>query len=185
MEKTMIGKSLIAAMPTAVVGALVDGNPNYLTIGAHGLVSMNPLMLFISLNRAHYTNAGIIANGYFSVNYPSKAQSQKTDYVGLVSGKDTDKSNVFTAFYGSVNKAPMIKEFPACILCKMTNMMDLPNNEVFVGEIIETWVNDDCLSNDKPDIRKISPLVLAGNGYYEIGQKVANAFADGRALIKN
>jgi flavin reductase (DIM6/NTAB) family NADH-FMN oxidoreductase RutF len=184
MGKSLVGKSSILAMPTVVAGALVNGKPNYLTLGAFGLMSVNPPMLYISVNKAHFTNTGIKANGYYSVNFPSKEQAQKTDYVGLVSGKDTDKSGVFTAFYGSVNKAPMIKEFPACVLCKVTSMVDLPNNEVFIGEIVETWVNNDCLTEGKPDIRKINPLVLAGGGYCEIGNKVADAFSSGRALIK-
>lgn len=34
----------------------------------------------------------------------------ETDYVGLVSGRDTDKSTVFKSFLGSVDKAPLITD---------------------------------------------------------------------------
>lgn len=184
MEKTMVGKSYIGPMPTVVAGALVNGKPNYITLGAFGLISVNPAMLYISCNKAHYTNSGIKANGYFSVNFPSREQVQKTDYVGLVSGRESDKSKTFTAFYGSVDKAPMIKEFPENMLLKVTQVIDTPSNEVFIGEIVETWINNDCLLEGKPDLLKVNPLILAGGGYYEIGNKVGNAFSDGRMLIK-
>jgi flavin reductase (DIM6/NTAB) family NADH-FMN oxidoreductase RutF len=167
-----------------VAGVLVNGKPNYLTLGAFGLISVNPPMLYISCNKAHYTNAGIKASGYFSVNFPSRDQVQKTDYVGLVSGKEVDKSNLFTPFYGSLDKAPMIQEFPANVLLKLVNVVDTPSNEVFIGEIVETWVNNDCISEGKPDLLKVNPLILAGGAYCEIGNKVGNAFSDGRALIK-
>ena len=183
MAKKMTGKAHIGTNPTVIVGALVNGKPNYLTLGHSGGMSVNPPIVYASCNKAHYTNAGIKENGYFSVNLPSKDLVQKTDYVGLVSGKDTDKSGVFTSFYGSVDKAPMIEECPACILCKVIDMVDLPNNEVFIGEIVETYVNEDCLTDDKPDVRKLDPILLA-DGYCRVGERCGNAFADGRALMK-
>ena len=183
MDKKMIGKAHIVTNPTVIVGALVKGKINYLTLGHCGAMSMNPPVVYISCNKAHYTNAGIKENGYFSVNIPSPDLVLKTDYVGLVSGKDTDKSDVFTAFYGSVDKAPMVDECRACILCKLIDTVDLPNNEIFIGEIVETYVNEDCLTDEKQDIRKIDPILLA-DGYSRLGEKCGNAFADGRALIK-
>lgn len=56
-----------------------------------------------TMNKVHYTNACIKENSYFSVNIPSDKVVQKMDYVGLVSGRDMDKSGVFTAFYASVD----------------------------------------------------------------------------------
>jgi flavin reductase (DIM6/NTAB) family NADH-FMN oxidoreductase RutF len=183
MAKKMVGKSHIGTNPTVIVGALVDGKPNYLTLGHCGGMSMNPPIVYVSCNKAHYTNAGIKENGYFSVNLPSRDLVQKTDYIGLVSGRDVDKSGVFTAFYGSADKAPMIEECPACILCKVIETINLPNNDVFIGEIVETYIDEDCLSDDKPDVCKIDPILLAGGGYCRVGERCGNAFADGKALM--
>ena len=59
MEKTMIGKSPIGPSPSVIAGALVNGKPNYLTLGSYGGMSINPPLVYISVNKAHYTNAGI------------------------------------------------------------------------------------------------------------------------------
>jgi flavin reductase (DIM6/NTAB) family NADH-FMN oxidoreductase RutF len=184
MEKQMIGKSHIGPNRAIIVGALVNGKANYLTLGHCGEMAMNPAIVYISMNKAHFTNAGIKENGYFSLNIPSKSVVQKMDYVGLVSGRDVDKSGVFKAFFGSVDKAPMIEECPANILCKVIKTVDLPNNDVFIGEIVETYVSPDCLTEGKPDIKKINPVLLSGGKYYQLGIECGNAFSDGKVLIK-
>ncbi len=184
MEKEMIGKIRVGVTTAAIIGALVNGKPNYLTIGNYGNLSPRPPTIYISVNKVHYTNAGIKENGYFSVNLPSKELVEKTDYVGLVSGKNTDKSGVFKAFYGTVEKAPMIEECPVNILCQLVQTVDLPTQEVYIGEVVETYVNKTCITDGKPDIKKINPLALAGGFYWELGNKVGKSFTDGKVLIK-
>src|SRR5450756_528217 len=140
MEKVNIGKETAGITPAIIAGAIVNGKPNYLAMGNYGGICPRPRQVCISVNKAHYTNAGIKANGYFSVNIPSKDLEQKVDYVGLVSGKDTDKSKLFTTFYGSIDKAPLIQECPVNIVCKLIQTVDLPTQEIFIGEVVETWV---------------------------------------------
>jgi len=137
-------------------------------------------MVYISVNKVHNTNSGIKENGYFSVNIPSKDLLEKTEYVGQVSGRDVDKSGVFSAFYGSVKKAPMIEECPVNILCKLTNIVDLPNNEVFIGEIVETYVSKNSVVDGEPDVKKIDPLILAGGSYRVLGRVAGVAFTGRR-----
>ncbi len=184
MAKVMIGKTSVRPAPVVIAGALVNGKANYLTLGGCGTMSMSPLLVYIAVNKAHYTNAGIKENGYFSVNLPSADMAVITDYVGLVSGRDTDKSGVFTSFYGSVKKAPMIEECPVNMLCKVYDTLILPNNEVFIGEIVETYVNADCLDDKAPDMKKINPMMLAGGSYWSLGEVVGAAYKDGKTMIK-
>lgn len=174
----------MGASPAVIAGAIVGGKANYLTLGGFGGMSIDPPMAYITVNKAHYTNSGIVENGYYSVNMPSAGMAVKTDYVGLVSGRDTDKSGVFKSFYGSVRKAPMIEECPVNMLCKLYKTVDLPNNDVFIGEIVETHVNAECMNGKIPDIRRIDPLLLGDGAYWSLGDVVGAAFEDGRALIK-
>jgi Conserved protein/domain typically associated with flavoprotein oxygenases, DIM6/NTAB family len=181
MEKVMIGKKMVGAAPVVIAGAIVDGKANYITLGGFGLISLAPPIVYITLAKSHYTNVGIKENGYFSVNVPSSDLVQKTDYVGLVSGRDNDKSDVFTPFFGSVDKAPMIRECHVNMLCKVIDQIDLPNNDVFLGEILEVYVSGDCLMDGKPDVKKINPLILAGGLYFELGNIVGTAYRDGKS----
>jgi flavin reductase (DIM6/NTAB) family NADH-FMN oxidoreductase RutF len=80
-------------MPTTIIGALVNGRQNYATIAHVGIMDHESISL--SMAKIHYTNAGIKAHGTFSVNIPSTDLVEKTDYCGLVSDRDADKSTVF------------------------------------------------------------------------------------------
>src|SRR3972149_3279831 len=180
----MLAPRSISASPAVIAGALVNGKPNYITLGSYGGMPINPAIVYISINKSHYTNAGIKENAYFSVNIPSKDLAAATDYVGIVSGKDVDKSTVFKAFYGSVNKAPMIEECPVNILCKLINTVDLPRNEVFIGEIVETWVAKAYVEDGKPDFKKINPLILGGGNYWELGSLVGASRVIGKTFTK-
>ena len=183
MSKINIGTIPASVSPTVIAGAIVNGKANYLTLGGCGGMSRSPPLMYITLNKAHYTNAGIREHGWFSVNLPSRDLVVKTDYVGLVSGKDTDKSGVFTSFYGKAGNAPMIEECPVNILCKLYQTVDLPSNDVFIGEVIETYVDERLMSDGRPDMRKIDPLVLGGGAYWALGDIVGTAYKDGQALI--
>lgn len=180
----MIGNTRVSVATVVIAGALVDGRANYLTLGGCGGMSLSPPLLYITSNKSHYTNSGIKENGYFSVNIPSTDMEVNTDYVGLVSGRDTNKSGVFTAFYGSIKKTPMVEECPVNMLCKVYQTLDLPNNEVIIGEIVETYVNAECLNGKVPDMKKINPMMLSGNSYWSLGDIIGTAYKDGRALIK-
>jgi flavin reductase (DIM6/NTAB) family NADH-FMN oxidoreductase RutF len=193
-EKVMVGKMPALAVPVAIVGATVNGKANFNTLGCFGLVSVIKPMVFIMSGKSHYTNAGIRESGYFSVNIPSKGQMRETDYVGIVSGSKTDKSGVFATFEGSVPGVPMIRECPVNLLCKVIRSAELPNeptaivSEFFIGEVLEAYVDGNCLTDGKPDIGKINPLLLASAGsqiqYMCLGEPVGMAYNEGKALIK-
>ena len=185
MEKVMVGKMTVGATPAIIAGAMVNGKPNFLTMGNYGGISPRPVpIVYISANKVHYTNAGIKENGYFTINWPTRELVQKTDYIGLVSGRDVDKSGLFKVFFGSVDKAPMIEECPVNIACKVIQTVDLPTQEVFIGEVVETFVNAECCDGEKPVLENISPLMLGLGFYWELGNKAGNAFSDGKALIQ-
>ena len=100
---------------------------------------------------------------------PPAALVKETDYCGLVSGRTTDKSTVFSGFYGKEKHAPMIRECPANAVCKVVKTVELPNNEVFIGEVVEYYVDTPCLTDNTPDPKKIDPLLLAGRWSPETG----------------
>lgn len=147
-------------VPICIAGTVINKKINYATYGSFGLLSPRPkTYIYIGSQRSRYTNTGIKENGYFSVNIPTVEQMQKTDYVGIVSGRNTDKSTVFSSFFGSVDKAPMISECPVNMVCKLVKTVDLPDRDIFIGEVLETYVNNECVSDELLDYEKINPLL--------------------------
>jgi flavin reductase (DIM6/NTAB) family NADH-FMN oxidoreductase RutF len=183
MKKLKIKNYPIGPFPTVLAGADVNGKPNYATIGACGVVCQEPV-LYISLKSTHYTTIGVKKNGYFSVNIPSADMVQKTDYCGIVSGKTADKSMLFTAFYDEQGKAPLISECPLNFLCKVIQTSPIFDFEMFFGEIVSVYANEQSLTDGKPDPLKINPMIIMGSSYWNFGQAVGNAFKEGAVYMK-
>jgi flavin reductase (DIM6/NTAB) family NADH-FMN oxidoreductase RutF len=72
-------------------------------------------MLGICVNKINASHEAITDTGEFSVNLLSTEMVEITDYTGLVSGKRTDKSDLFEVYYGELKSAPLIKSCPLSI----------------------------------------------------------------------
>ena len=186
MEKREIGtKNYLYPMPVTLVGANQRGRPNYLAVAWCSMVNQNPPFILVALNKSHYTNIGIRQNGSFSVNIPSSDMSQITDYCGLVSGHKVDKSKLFETFYGKLGTAPMITACPINIECKLIRTVELVDHEAFIGQIVAVYSEEKYLTDDLPDIEKISPIVLSmhDNRYRSPGKPLARAWEAGREYV--
>jgi flavin reductase (DIM6/NTAB) family NADH-FMN oxidoreductase RutF len=187
MKKTLGGINVLYPTPTVIVGAVVDGKPNFITIAHIGIVNhAKPHLISISMGKVHYTNAGIRENKEFSVSIPSEKLVVETDYVGIVSGKKVDKSGVFDLFYGSLAKAPMIKACPICMECRLFDTYDTPTHDLFIGEIVETHADESVLTDGKVDVSKVRPLLFDMNSvkYWSIGSAVAGCWNVGKQMKK-
>lgn len=180
MEKIKIRNyPMVNPTPIVITGADVNGKPNFATIGAFGVVCMEPIF-YISLKSTHYTTIGVKESGFFSINIPSVDMVKKTDYCGMVSGKAIDKSELFTPFYDESGNAPMISEAPMNFLCKVIKIVSICGFDMFFGEIMSTFVNEQCLTNGIPDPLKINPTLAMGLNYYSFGQTIGGVFKEGR-----
>lgn len=187
MEKINIGKNgFVYPMPVALLGTKTGDKPNFMTLGWVMRASMEPPLLTVSVNKNHQTNHAINKNKTFSINFPSTDLIEKTDYCGLVSGKNTDKSDLFKVFYGNLETAPMIEECPISLECKLMDSYEMPTSTLFIGEIVGTYTEEHYLTDNNPDIQKINPAVLTmpDNNYWKVGTKLAKAWNIGLNLKK-
>jgi flavin reductase (DIM6/NTAB) family NADH-FMN oxidoreductase RutF len=184
-EKINIGaNAFLYPMPMVLVGTQVEGRANFMAVAWTSRVNWSPPIMAVALNQGHYTPTGIQECQTFSINIPNVDLMARTDYCGLVSGKETDKSDVFDLFYGELGNAPMIKECPLCIECKLVDVVPLPSHYLFLGQVEATYADQDCLTDGKPDIQKINPFVLTmpDNNYWGVGPHVGKAWSTGKEL---
>lgn len=176
----------IYPMPVVLAGAVVGGRANFLAVGWISRVNYRPPMLAMALNKTHYTNGGIREHKEFSVNVPGLNLLEKVDYCGLVSGREADKSKLFDVFYGTLRSAPLIRECPLSLACTLVEVVSLPSNDLFTGEIVEAYAEESALTAGSPDIRKMQPftLTMPDNTYWKIGDKAGKAWDAGRKLMR-
>lgn len=184
MAKIDLGaKHFLYPQPAVIVGATVNGKPNWLTIAWCGVMQGEPPIIEVALMKSRYSLAGIKENKSFSVNVPSGELVAATDYVGIVSGHKTDKSGVFKTFYGELETAPMIEECPINMECRLIDVLDYEGtHEIMVGEIVKTYANEECLTDGVPDVKKVDPVIFStgDHNYWRIGEHLGNAFSTGK-----
>lgn len=192
MKKIALGpQTLIYPMPAFLIGASVDGKPNFMTAAWSGIAASTPPMITVALQHHRYTLKGIKENGAFSVNVPSAKLAKETDYCGLVSGTtktDKVKECNFKIFYGKAKNAPLIEQCPLNLECKVVHLLTLGSHCLVIGQIEEVYASDDCLTNGEPDPVKIDPITFvtgANKAYFRIGEKIGPAFEMGLDIKKS
>ena len=188
MGKIMIApQPLIGTTPTVLVGTMVEGKPNFMTVAWCGVANSLPPMVSVSIRPQRYTFHGMIASREFSINIPSVDQVKEADYCGITSGAKVDKVAVcgFKIFYGALKNAPLIEQCPVNLACRLEHVLELGSHQLVIGIVQETHVTDTCLNDGRPDFRQIRPIVFASTTpaeYFAFGESVGRAFVVGRQL---
>lgn len=182
---TMGAETLLYPMTMTIIGSNVNNTPNYMAVGWCTIIDQSPAMFLFSTQRTRHTVEGILENGTFSVNIPNSKLAKLTDYVGIYSGKKVNKASLFTNFYGKLKTTPMIEECPINMECKLVKTVKFEtDHELFIGKIVETYVNEDCITNNFPDAKKIDPLLITpkDNHYWTINDIIGKAWNIGKNL---
>jgi flavin reductase (DIM6/NTAB) family NADH-FMN oxidoreductase RutF len=183
MEKISLGAHpYIYPMPTVIVGTLIEGEPNFITVSYIGVVQHKPPMVSITLIDKHFTNLGISTNKTFSINIPDTSMLAITDFVGMHSGDSIDKASLFSIFYGELNNAPMIYETPLNLECKLIDSINLNNGSlIYLGEIVQTYCLKKYIRKGYPYMKKLDPILFSinSNSYYNVGRRIGWAWKSG------
>jgi len=125
------------------------------------------------------------------VNTPSEEMIAGTDYCGIVSGKEADKSEVFDVFYGELKTAPMISKAPLNLECKLIKTIATKEltgaekgHELFIGEIVSAYAEEEYLTEGEPDISKINTFTYSMKKYWKMGEEIAKAWEVGKKYMK-
>ncbi len=188
MNKVSMGpRPLLYPTPAVLVGAQVDGIPNFMTAAWCGVASSNPPMIAVAIQPRRYTYQGIRQNMTFSINIPSTAMVKEVDYCGIVSGSKFDKREAcrFTVFYGKLDTAPLVEQCPVNLECRVAHILDLGSHTLVLGGVEDSHVSESCLTEGQPDVAKIDPLVFTmapARQYQGLGGVIAKAFSIGEEL---
>ena len=186
MKKAIGPQTLLYPMPAVLVGALVNGKPNFMTAAWCGIAASKPPAISVALQPARFTLKGISANRTFSINIPSADLVEKVDYCGIYSGHKVDKSQIFKVDYGKLKTAPLIQECPVNLECQVIHSLELGSHILFVGEITEAYVKEESLTDEKADSSKIDPLIYTTGAqqYQRLGEVVGRAWKVGKKKKK-
>jgi flavin reductase (DIM6/NTAB) family NADH-FMN oxidoreductase RutF len=188
MAKVQMGPGTnIYPMPTLLVGANVDGKPNFMAVAWGNIANAEPPMAAVAIRPGRHTRIGIEQNKTFSVNIPSADLVKEADYCGITSGAKVDKVQAcrFSVFYSKVGTAPMIEQCPINLECRVLHALELGSHVLYIGQIEEVHASSDCLTGGRIDLDKVKPFAFLADPskhYHAMGDSLAKAFSIGREL---
>jgi flavin reductase (DIM6/NTAB) family NADH-FMN oxidoreductase RutF len=187
--KTSLGaRPLIYPTPVFAVGTYdAGGRPNVMTVAWGGICCSKPPCLSIAVRKATYTYGNLVERKAFTASIASTDHVGAVDYFGLASGRDVDKFEAagLTPARSELVDAPYVAEFPLVLECKVVHVAELGLHTLFVGEILDVKIDEDCVDADgKPNAALVRPFMWTPgeNIYYAVGESVGRGFSVGKGL---
>ncbi len=185
MRKNLGAKPLTYPQPVYIIATYgEDGTPNAMNAAWGGISEMKEISLCIGPRKKTIQN--ILKRKAFTVSMAEAGQVVSCDYVGIVSGnKVTDKfaKAGFHVVQSEFVDAPLIEELSVALECRLIDYN--PKTSILRGEIVNVSVDERVIDeNGKVDASKVVPIIFDpfNNEYLKIGEKIGNAFSDGKQL---
>jgi flavin reductase (DIM6/NTAB) family NADH-FMN oxidoreductase RutF len=185
-------ETILLPSPVLIIGTYGSrGRPNIMNAAWGGIASSKPPCISVSLREATLTYHNIRQAEAFTVNFPSEKHVREADFVGMVSGREHDKfkETRLTPEKSKLVNAPIVREFPYALECKLVRRVELGLHTMFIGEIVGMVADSEVLNpNQFPDIEKVRPMLWGSFGslaYYGIGDKLGDTFSVGKELQRS
>jgi len=188
MKKSLGAATLAQPAPLWCIGSYDEQEkPNLMAAAWGGICCSEPPCVTVSLQKVRYSYASIMKRKAYTVNVPSAQYAREADYVGIASGKNTNKfaKTGLTPVRSDLVDAPYVKEFALVLECKVIHVYDIGLHTLFIGEIMDVKADEKILSEDgKIDLSKLEPVIFSPGSrqYYGIGEKLGPAFQIGKGL---
>ena len=187
MRKNFGAKPITYPQPVFIIASYDEtGKPDAMNAAWAGQWDMKEIM--ISMGN-HVTTDNLKLGGEFTVAFATKKTMVASDFVGIVSAKNDPKKMEKTGWNikkATMVNAPVFTDFPMTMECRIKEKYDESETGYYlVAEIVNILVDEKYLAEDgNPAMEKMELIVFdpIHHSYIQLGDKVGNAFSDGKAL---
>ncbi len=162
-------------LPAAMVSCGTMEKSNIITVAWTGILNTNPATVYISVRPTRYSYNLIKESGEFVINLTTKKLAKATDWCGVKTGAKVDKFKEMKLHKEKANfvDAPMIKESPVSVECKVRKIQKLGSHDMFIADVLAINA-DDRYINEKGafDISKCDLISYVNGHYYTLGNKI-------------
>lgn len=170
--------NMLYPLPAVMVSvADKEGKSNIITVAWTGTVCTNPPMVYISVRPERHSYHMIEETGEFVINLTTEDLAYATDYCGVKSGREVDKFKEMhlTPETAEMVEAPMIKESPVNIECKVVKKEELGSHHMFLAEVVSVHVDEKYLDEKNRFALEKTKLISYVHGeYYSLGKLLGN-----------
>ena len=170
------GGNMIYPLPAVMVSCGDGETSNIITIGWTGTICTNPPMLYISVRPERYSYEIIKKTGEFVVNLTTESLAFATDYCGVKSGRTVNKWTYCNLTEGKADNlefAPIIRECPVNIECKVHEIVELGSHHMFIASVEGIQVTKDLMDdNGKFRLNDSGLLAYSHGSYLALGKEI-------------
>lgn len=175
MKRLLAPGTLLYPLPVVLVtcGDFM-GDKNAITLAWVGTVASEPPMIAVGIRPTRYSFGLIQRYGDFVINLPRASQVDVLEYCGSVSGRVEDKFEKagITPDRAENVRAPLVREFPVNIECKVRDRISLSSHDLFLGEVVAVHADPSVLTEGEIDPSKMDPIAYFRGGYYRLGELI-------------
>ena len=167
--------TFVYPIPAVLVSSGTMEKANILTVAWTGIMNTNPAIVYISVRPERYSYNLIKENKEFAINLTNRELAYATDWCGVRSGAKFDKFKEMNLTKEKANfiKAPLIKESPVSIECKVIEEKNYGSHTTFIAEVLSIDADEKYMDESGAfDISKCDLIAYANGGYYELGKKI-------------
>lgn len=167
--------TLLYPLPALLVSCGTVEKPNAMTAAWTGTICSDPVMVYVSIRPERFSHKLISESGEFALNLTTEKLSRATDWCGVKSGRDCNKFKQMglTAEAASKISAPLIKESPLNLECKVTQTISLGSHDMFIAEVLAVNVDERLLdSKGRLNLSKAGLIVYSHGEYFTLGRKL-------------
>ncbi len=169
--------TMIYPLPAALISC-GDSPENYnlITISWMGTICSNPPMCYISVRPERHSYQLIKDSGEFVINLTNEAMAEATDWCGVRSGKNYKKFKKMklTPVKAEVVNAPLIREAPLCIECRVKEIIHLGSHDMFIADVVNVLADRQYIDpeTDTFDLAKAKLIAYSHGHYYKLGEEI-------------
>ncbi|WP_125152812.1 flavin reductase family protein [Clostridium rectalis] len=174
------GSAMLNPVPVALITCInSEGKPNVFTVGWIGTACTKPPMITVAIRPERLSYKLIKKTKEFVVNLPSKSLVKEVDFCGVRSGNTIDKIKhlKFNLEKCKYIKAPIIKQCPVALECKLKEIIPLGTHDLFLAEVVSIHIEESLIdSKGKFHIEKANLICYSHGEYFPIPQKSIGKF---------
>ncbi len=174
MKRDFKPGAMIYPLPVALIscGQSTD-DYNVFTSAWMGTLSSEPPTCYISIKPNRHSHHIIKKYMEFVINLTTVELCKHVDYCGLTTGSINNKFEELglTIEYAKVINAPIIKESPINIECRVKSIVNYGSHDMFIADIVNVKVNEELFDDDSNRIKldSINLLAFSYGNYYSLG----------------
>ena len=170
--------TMIYPLPSVLVTCGTKSRSNIITVAWTGTLCTNPPMCYISVRPERYSYELIRETMEFTINLTTESMAKATDWAGVRSGRDYDKfkeMNLETEA-AEIVAAPVLKDAPVAIECKVRQVIPLGTHDMFLAEVVNVLVDEEFIDAEtgKFDLERAGLIAYSHGEYFALGKALGH-----------